>query len=240
MKLGLGKIRDVLKTGSGADMQQEKKEHAKGRSKAGKEETRITENEENKPETNEGNLMEAKMTGQKTKQEPLSPADCSRAKKTGLVFFPAFDWAISPTHPEREERLLYTRDQIFEEGLMDLPEIAEYKPRLAEYRDIARVHFCVPDIKTQATIPHLIAAGSCLVLGDALMRAEVKNAFALVRHARATQQTPSVQQHRQRKTCHGPGQCGCQHVHVNISISGGSYRDCMVPIRSASSSPLNA
>ena len=27
--------------------------------------------------------------------------------KTGLVFFPAFDWAISPTHPEREERLLY-------------------------------------------------------------------------------------------------------------------------------------
>ena len=59
MKLGLGKIRDVLKTGSGADMQQEKKEHAKGRSKAGKEETRITENEENKPETNEGNLMEA-------------------------------------------------------------------------------------------------------------------------------------------------------------------------------------
>ena len=23
-------------------------------------------------------------------------------KQTGLVFFPAFDWAISPTHPERE------------------------------------------------------------------------------------------------------------------------------------------
>ena len=181
MKLGLGKIRDVLKTGSGAGMQQEKKEHAKGRSKAEKEETRITESEENKLETNEENLMESKKTGQETKQEPLSPADRSRAEKTGLVFFPAFDWAISPTHPEREERLLYTRDQIFEEGLMDLPEIAEYKPRLAEYRDIARVHFCVPDIKTQATIPHLIAAGSCLVLGDALMRAEVKNAFALVR-----------------------------------------------------------
>ena len=181
MKLGLGKIRDVLKTGSGAGMQQEKKEHAKGRSKAEKEETRITESEENKLETNEENLMESKKTGQETKQEPLSPADRSRAEKTGLVFFPAFDWAISPTHPEREERLLYTRDQIFEEGLMDLPEIAEYKPRLAEYRDIARVHFCVPDIKTQATIPHLIAAGSCLALGDALMRAEVKNAFALVR-----------------------------------------------------------
>lgn len=36
------------------------------------------------------------------------------AGKTGLIFFPAFDWAISPTHPEREERLLYTRDQILD------------------------------------------------------------------------------------------------------------------------------
>lgn len=29
----------------------------------------------------------------------------------GIIFFPAYDWAISPTHPEREERLLYTQDQ---------------------------------------------------------------------------------------------------------------------------------
>ena len=41
------------------------------------------------------------------------PGRTSRATgPTGLVFFPAFDWAISPTHPEREERLLYTRDQV--------------------------------------------------------------------------------------------------------------------------------
>ena len=40
----------------------------------------------------------------------------SRAGKTGLIFFPAFDWAISPTHPEREERLLYTRDQILKKA----------------------------------------------------------------------------------------------------------------------------
>ena len=33
----------------------------------------------------------------------------------GLVFFPAFDWMISPAHPERQERLLYTRDQLEEE-----------------------------------------------------------------------------------------------------------------------------
>lgn len=38
--------------------------------------------------------------------------------KLGLIFFPAFDWMISPTHPERQERLLYTRDQLLEEGLL--------------------------------------------------------------------------------------------------------------------------
>ena len=53
------------------------------------------------------------------------------AKDTlGLVFFPAFDWMISPGHPERQERLLYTRDQLEEEGLFDCEEIREYRPRL--------------------------------------------------------------------------------------------------------------
>jgi acetoin utilization deacetylase AcuC-like enzyme len=102
-------------------------------------------------------------------------------KPTGLIFFPAFDWAISPTHPEREERLLYTRDQIFEEGIMDLPQIREYKPRMAQYKDIARVHFCVPDVDAQITEAHLISAGSSLVIADAVMKGEVKNGFALVR-----------------------------------------------------------
>jgi len=103
------------------------------------------------------------------------------AGPTGLVFFPAFDWAISPTHPEREERLLYTRDQLFEEGIMDLPQICQYQPRLAELKDIARVHFCVPDIEAQATEAHRIAAGGALVIADALMNGEIKNGFALVR-----------------------------------------------------------
>lgn len=105
----------------------------------------------------------------------------NKSDKTGLIFFPAFDWAISPTHPEREERLLYTRDQIFEEGLMDLPGIKEYKPRLAEFKDIARTHFCVPRVKDQITDAHLIAAGASLVLADALMAGEIRNGFALVR-----------------------------------------------------------
>lgn len=105
----------------------------------------------------------------------------TKVGKTGLLFFPAFDWAISPTHPEREERLLYTRDQLYEEGILDNPNIIEYKPRLAEEKDIERVHFCVPNVTEQTTTAHLISAGSALKLGDMLLQKEIKNGFALVR-----------------------------------------------------------
>ena len=57
----------------------------------------------------------------------------------GLVFFPAFDWCITPDHPEREERLLYTRDQI-QKGLLDLAEF-RYRPRLVEEHELARPMF---------------------------------------------------------------------------------------------------
>ena len=60
------------------------------------------------------------------------------AGKTGLIFFPAFDWAISPTHPERQERLLYTQDQLREEGVFDIPGVTELKPDLATAEDVAR------------------------------------------------------------------------------------------------------
>ena len=102
-------------------------------------------------------------------------------KKTGIIFFPAFDWAISPTHPEREERLLYTRDQIFEEGILDLPQLVEMKPRVAEPKDIARAHFCVPDVEDQATDAHLVAVGSALEIADGVMNGNIDNGFALVR-----------------------------------------------------------
>ena len=105
----------------------------------------------------------------------------TREKPTGLIFFPAFDWAISPTHPEREERLLYTRDQIFEEGIMDLPEIAEYTPELVDVHDIAMTHFCVPNVASQTTEAHLIAAGAAIVLADQIMDGTLHNGFALVR-----------------------------------------------------------
>lgn len=90
------------------------------------------------------------------------------AKNTlGLVFFPAFDWMISPGHPERQERLLYTRDQLEEEGLFDCEEIKEYRPRLAEIEDLQRAHVGVPSIARLITLKasdlcgRLLGGGRC-------------------------------------------------------------------------------
>ena len=101
--------------------------------------------------------------------------------KTGLVFFPAFDWAISATHPEREERLLYTQDQVFEEGILDIDGIVEFKPELATIEDIRRVHFCAPDEMSVITESHLISAGGAKTIGRRVMEKEVERGFALVR-----------------------------------------------------------
>jgi acetoin utilization deacetylase AcuC-like enzyme len=101
--------------------------------------------------------------------------------KTGLVFFPAFDWAIDPTHPEREERLLYTQDQVFEEGILDVGNILEFKPELATIEDIRRVHFCVPDEWSVMTESHLISAGGAKTIGTKVMEKTVERGFALVR-----------------------------------------------------------
>ncbi len=101
--------------------------------------------------------------------------------KTGLVFFPAFDWAISPTHPEREERLLYTQDQVLEEGLFDIQGIVELKPEPVTRQDVQRVHFCVPDIASVATESHFISAGGAKTIGMAVLEGRVERGFALVR-----------------------------------------------------------
>ncbi|HEX3015560.1 MAG TPA: histone deacetylase [Desulfobacteria bacterium] len=101
--------------------------------------------------------------------------------KTGVLFFPAFDWSLGETHPEREERLLYTRDQLFEEGLMDLPQFVEYTPVLAGKKDIARTHAVLPGPDEHVTAPHLIAAGGVLTLAKALMAGEISRGFAMVR-----------------------------------------------------------
>ena len=101
--------------------------------------------------------------------------------KTGLVFFPAFDWEISPTHPERKERLLYTRDQVQEEGIFDVDGISELKPSLITSKDIQRVHFCIPNENKIATESHLISGGGAKTIGKAVLDKKIDKGFALVR-----------------------------------------------------------
>ncbi|MGI1658830.1 MAG: histone deacetylase family protein [Desulfitobacterium sp.] len=113
-------------------------------------------------------------------------------KHTGLLFFPAFDWSLGATHPEREERLLYTQEQLFEEGIMDLPQVKQYSPGVASLKDVLRTQGIFPSPESHDLAAHLIAAGSSLVLGAAWAKKEIDNGFALVRppghHAGATVQ----------------------------------------------------
>ncbi len=99
----------------------------------------------------------------------------------GIIFFPAYDWAISPTHPERQERLLYTQDQLVEEGVFDIPGIHEFKPDIASVEDVERTHFCFPDVESVITESHLISAGGAIKAAKLVMEKKESKAFALVR-----------------------------------------------------------
>lgn len=99
----------------------------------------------------------------------------------GVVFFPAFDWGISPTHPEREERLLYTQDQFKEEGLFDVCGIDEYSPQVGSLADVERVHFCVPDAGRICGSSHLVSLGGAIRAGELVFSGEKEKALALVR-----------------------------------------------------------
>ncbi len=101
--------------------------------------------------------------------------------KTGLVFFPAFDWAIDPTHPEREERLLYTQDQVLEDGILDIDGVEEFKPIPVTDDDVKRAHFCIPDVRSVMTESHFISAGGAKTIGSAVLEGKVEKGFALVR-----------------------------------------------------------
>ena len=103
------------------------------------------------------------------------------ASSLGVIFFPAFDWAISPTHPEREERLLYTQDQFREEGLFDIDGIDEYRPLYATNEDIMRAHFCFPSVEKVCTESHRISAGGAIQAARLVLEQETRRAFALVR-----------------------------------------------------------
>ncbi|MEG6593946.1 histone deacetylase, partial [Desulfovibrio sp. 1188_IL3213] len=105
--------------------------------------------------------MTEQRAGQRPAAHSLEQADAREAlcaaRRLGVVFFPAFDWAISATHPEREERLLYTRDQLVEEGLFDIPGITEYRPAFASHAQLERAHFCLPTARAVSTDSHLAA-----------------------------------------------------------------------------------
>lgn len=102
-------------------------------------------------------------------------------RRLGVVFFPAFDWAVSAGHPEREERLLYTRDQLQEEGLFDIAGISEHRPDFATYEQLARAHFCLPSVPAVCTESHLAAAGGAINAARMVMEKTHDRAFALVR-----------------------------------------------------------
>lgn len=110
-----------------------------------------------------------------------NPKKLKAKNKVGLIFFPAFDWEISPTHPERKERLLYTRDQVFEEGLLDIEGIVEYNPEIASEQEIQRANICIPDVDSVASEPHKISAGGAIKAADLVLEGKVDKAFALVR-----------------------------------------------------------
>lgn len=99
----------------------------------------------------------------------------------GLLFFPAFDWEISSTHPERRERLLYTRDQIFEEGIMDIEGLEEYNPEIIKEDIVNLTHFCVPGAGDIVTEPHLVSAGGAVKAAELVQKQQVEKAFALIR-----------------------------------------------------------
>ncbi len=102
-------------------------------------------------------------------------------KPTGILFFPAFDWSLGEAHPEREERLLYTQEQLSEEGVMDLPQIKQFAPGIAPLSDVLLAQAIFPRPQEHELDAHLVAAGSALVLGEAWAQGKIKNGFALVR-----------------------------------------------------------
>ncbi len=102
-------------------------------------------------------------------------------KKTGIIFFPAFDWSLGESHPEREERLLYTQEQIFEEGIIDLPQVKQYSPGVAGLFEVMLTQALFPHHNRHQLDAHLIAVGSSMILSKALMNKEISNGFAMVR-----------------------------------------------------------
>jgi|Deesub1362A_J573_1020465.scaffolds.fasta_scaffold01830_5 acetoin utilization deacetylase AcuC-like enzyme len=119
---------------------------------------------------------------------------------TGIVYHRKYlEYEQSATHPERKERLVYTMDQLLEEGIFDSPEIKILEPFEASIEDILEVHteeyvnFLIRKSKTGGIIDWdtnipvglfdvaVLAAGGAIRAAEAVLKGEVKNAFAMVR-----------------------------------------------------------
>jgi acetoin utilization deacetylase AcuC-like enzyme len=138
----------------------------------------MTNQEPSKAQGQENQTNQASWANQASRANQASQAS---SVNLGLIFFPAYDWAISPTHPEREERLLYTHDQLREEGLFDFPGVKEYRPEAAEPEDVFRVHICPIGLEKVAAPPHMISAGGAIKAGKLWAEKKADKAFALVR-----------------------------------------------------------
>src|SRR5690554_6716013 len=101
--------------------------------------------------------------------------------KLGIILFPAFDWEISSTHPERKERLLYTKDQIDEEGLRDIEGISFKNHLIAITKDIKIVHYVIPTVEKILKESYYISAGGAIKALDLVMNKQEDKAFSLTR-----------------------------------------------------------
>lgn len=120
--------------------------------------------------------------------------------RTGIVYHKRYlEHEQSPTHPERKERLAYTMDQLMEEGIFEDPRIKLLEPFEASIDDVLEVHtkeyveFLRRESKKggfidwDTNIPvgvfeiALLSAGGAVRAAKAVLDAEVKNCFAMIR-----------------------------------------------------------
>jgi acetoin utilization deacetylase AcuC-like enzyme len=64
---------------------------------------------------------------------------------------------------------------------MDLPQIKQYSPNVADLFEVLRTQAIFPSPEEHNLDAHLIAVGSSLILGKAIMAKEIDNGFSLVR-----------------------------------------------------------
>ena len=90
MKLGLGKIKDILKSETEKDIRWDKKDRLTVERQSNKSKVQKMGNQEKKSEAVGEIQIDLQGTGQRLEKGFLSPADRTKVEKTGIVFFPCF------------------------------------------------------------------------------------------------------------------------------------------------------